>query len=270
MPTQSPLGQKTIYKNTYSPELLYPVPRSLARNKTGIPLPISFKGIDLWNGYELSWLNPKGKPEIAVGEFIFPISNPNIVESKSFKLYLNSFNQSHFNSIEEVRSIIERDLSKSVEGDVIVNLFHPNEKPLPTSQKFHGQCLDHLDVEITTYETFPEFLKTKPNHVEETLYTDLLKSNCLATGQPDWGSVQIHYKGPQINHEGLLKYFISFRNHAGFAEHCAEQMYHDISRMCHPEELSVYIRYTKRGGLDINPYRSSSDKTPDNNMLYRQ
>lgn len=267
---ESPLGQATIYTETYSPELLFPIPRRLARDKTGISEKVPFHGIDIWNGYELSWLNSKGKPEIAMAEFTFSSATLNVIESKSFKLYLNSFNQSRFPSFDEVQTIMENDLSKAACGEVKVHLFKPDHLKNPTLHQFTGVCLDSLDIETDTYEVNTDFLKTTPNDVEEILYTNLLKSNCLATGQPDWGSVYVNYSGPKIDMEGLLKYFISFRRHAGFAEHCVEEIFCDILEKCAPKNLSVYARYTRRGGLDINPFRSNFQQAPENLRQFRQ
>jgi 7-cyano-7-deazaguanine reductase len=271
MPKESPLGKNTVYVETYSPELLFPIPRTFARDKIGIDSGnIPFMGVDIWTGYEISWLNLKGKPEIAMGEFFFPCTSPNVVESKSFKLYLNSFNQSQFESIKHVQETIRKDLSIAIESNIDLHLFPLLHSDQPRLKEFSGICLDSLDIETDVYEVNKEFLGTTPVFVEETLYTNLLKSNCLATGQPDWGSVQIQYSGPKIDHKGLLKYFISFRRHAGFAEHCVEQFYYDIMNKCSPEHLSVYGRYTRRGGLDINPFRSNFENNPKNIRQIRQ
>lgn len=268
---ECPLGQKTTYIENYDPTILYPIPRTLARNKTGIKEPLPFSGIDIWNGYELSWLSPKGKPQIAMAEFIFPYNSPNVIESKSFKLYLNSFNQTPIESFEAAQKIMEKDLTAAAGSPVRVHLFPPKAFKDKTFCDFEGTCLDDLDVYVDTYEVNPEFLKINPqNIVEEKLYSDLLKSNCLATGQPDWGSVYIHYTGPKIDSEGLLQYIISFRRHSGFAEHCIEQMYNDILQYCSPHKLTVYGRYTRRGGLDINPFRSNFDRNFFNKRQTRQ
>lgn len=264
------LGKTTEYINTYTPDLLFPVSRRLARDKTDIPHELPFGGVDIWTGFELSWLNPKGKPEIALIELSIPCTTPNIVESKSLKLYLNSFNQSHYSSIEEVKHIIQTDLQKIIQAPLSVHLHAlTHAKPLVT-EEFSGICLDDLDIGTNTYEVHPEFLKVSPLHVQETLYSNLLKSNCMATGQPDWGSILIHYEGPKINHEGLLKYIISYRNHVGFAEHCVEQIYCEILQYCQPQRLTVYGRYTRRGGLDINPFRSNFEQAPKNRRHIRQ
>ena len=268
---EAPLGKSTVYKEDYSPELLFPVPRSMARDKIGLrgdQLP--FNGVDIWNGFELSWLNLRGKPEVALGEFHFPCTSPNIVESKSFKLYLNSFNQTSFTSMESVRATIEKDLSFATNVPISVFL-HPLSSPkISKLGGFSGICLDNLDIDVDTYDVTREFLKAGVLYTDEDLYSNLLKSNCLATGQPDWGSVLIRYSGPKIDHEGLLKYIISYRRHTGFAEYCVEQMFRDILTRCRPKKLSVYARYTKRGGLDINPFRSNFEEVPENTRQVRQ
>lgn len=263
---QSPLGQATVYVETYSPELLFPISRALARTKINME-ELPFMGVDIWTGYELSWLNTKGKPEIAMAEFRFPCTSPNVIESKSFKLYLNSFNQSRFDSLEDVKRTMKKDLSEAAGEEISIKLAVPFHL---TTERFEGICLDALDVEIDNYEVNQSYLHTIPVSVEETLFTNLLKSNCLATGQPDWGSLLVRYAGPRIAHEGLLKYFISFRRHAGFAEHCVEQIYSDILKICKPSKLTVYARYTRRGGLDINPFRSNFEQAPVNAREFRQ
>lgn len=265
------LGQATQYLENYAPHLLYPVPRTLSRDNVGIEAEnLPFHGVDIWNGYELSWLNLNGKPEIALAEFRFPCSSVNIVESKSLKLYLNSFNQTCFDSMEAVKKTIEEDLSKIIEGPVEVFLEDPYRKSYHSFSEFSGFCLDHLDISTDTYYVESAFLRTSQENAEEEIYSHLLKSNCLATGQPDWGSVFIRYRGPKIDHEGLLKYIISYRRHSGFAEHCVEQMFMDILRCCRPRQLTVYIRYTRRGGLDINPFRSNFEVLNSNINVIRQ
>lgn len=249
---KAPLGKTVGYLKTYSPEILYPVPRSLQRDNLKCR---DFKGYDLWRGWELSWLNPKGKPVVASAEFHFPCNTPNLVESKSFKLYLNSFNQTSFASFDAVRAAMEKDLSECAGGPVGIKLFSLEEPQPSLPFKLIGDCLDSLDIETDIYEVDPKLLKTSPQIVEETLYSRLLKSNCLATGQPDWGIFYIHYKGPKIDRASLLKYIISFRDHSGFAEHCVERMLSDITVECAPEKLCVATAYTRRGGLDINPVR---------------
>lgn len=265
---ESPLGKNTPYIKHYSPNLLFPIPRSSAREKTGIPSSPPFHGIDIWNAYEISWLNPKGKPEIAYGEFKFPSSSNYIVESKSLKLYLNSFNQTQFESCKIVEETIYEDLKNIIQDKITISLWQNSPKIL--FQEFQGTHLDTLDITVENYQVDASILKTYSDQAEEVLYSNLLKSNCLATGQPDWASIQIKYAGNQIDHESLLKYIISFRDHSGFGEHCVEQIYYDILRYCQPKKLTVYARYTRRGGLDINPFRSNFEIAPENHRHFRQ
>lgn len=265
----SPLGQKTAYVEHYDPKLLYPVPRALARDKLKLK-ELPFNGADIWNAFELSWLNEKGKPQVAMAEFVIPCTSPYIVESKSFKLYLNSFNQSQFASWQIVQKIMENDLSQLLKSTLEVQLYALNETPQAMIKKPEGICLDHLDITTNVYEVCPYFLKVNQEIVEEKLYSELLKSNCMATGQPDWGNLYIHYKGPKIDHDGLLKYIVSFRRYVGFAEHCVEQIYCDLMKSCSCEKLTVYARYTKRGGLDINPFRSNFEASVPNSRDVRQ
>lgn len=267
----APLGKKTDYREEYSPELLFPVPRTLARDLIGLKAAkLPFDGYDIWNGLELSWLGPKGKPEIAIAVFTFPCHSPFIVESKSFKLYLNSFNQTHFPSLEAVEETMKKDLSEAAGAHVKVSLLSASSKIDLPYNELPGTCLDCLDIAVDNYEFNPGYLKAEGPAVNETLYSNLLKSNCLATGQPDWGSIMIRYEGPKIDHEQLLRYIISFRRHSGFAEHCVEQVFHDIEQRCKPAKLTVYARYTRRGGLDINPFRSNFESHVDNFRQIRQ
>jgi 7-cyano-7-deazaguanine reductase len=269
-PDQSPLGKNTTYVSHYSPELLFPIPRQLNRDAINVPNPLPFKGVDIWNAYELSWLNQNGKPVIALGEIKFPCHSPYLVESKSLKLYLNSFNQSRFESIYTVKETIVKDLSKAAGAPVEVELFLPSQLNNVDVEDFQGSVIDDLDIQIDSYQLSTDSLKTETKEVSETLISNLVKSNCLVTGQPDWGSVSISYKGPQINREGLLRYIVSFRNHNEFAEQFCERVFMDILRLCKPKELSVYARYTRRGGLDINPYRSTLSGQPANVRQVRQ
>lgn len=255
--TNSPLGKKSNYISTYQPNLLYPIARSIQRENIGIHDSLPFYGVDVWNAYELSWLNTKGKPVVAIAQFQLPCFSPNIIESKSFKLYLNSFNNTKFTSLDEVQKIIKNDLSHAAgeEVNVIIHLLHHSSEKI--QQQFDGICLDELDITCDNYHVDPTLLTVEENIVSETVYSDLLKSNCLITGQPDWGSLQISYTGKKIQHDNLLKYIISFRDHNEFHEHCVERIFMDIMRHCKPTKLTVHARYVRRGGLDINPYRST-------------
>jgi 7-cyano-7-deazaguanine reductase len=267
----APLGKTSAYINTYTPSLLFPIPRKIKRDEIGIKDQLPFGGIDIWTGYELSWLNAKGKPSVAIAEFRIPCESPNIIESKSFKLYLNSFNNSRFESFDQVRSILEKDLSERVGAQIQVQLFSA-EDPTLSFGKLRGISLDNLDVECTQYMPDSKLLSTSSEVVDEIIFSHLLKSNCLVTGQPDWGSIEIAYRGPKINHEGLLQYIVSLRDHNEFHEQCVERIFCDLNTICKPEWLSVYARYTRRGGLDINPYRVSpgSHPQPENVRLTRQ
>ncbi|MES2218753.1 MAG: NADPH-dependent 7-cyano-7-deazaguanine reductase QueF [Pseudomonadota bacterium] len=267
----SPLGKNSEYVSQYQRDLLFPLPRQTKRDEIGVPDPLPFFGADIWNGYEISWLDSKGKPQVAVAEFVFPCTSPNIVESKSFKLYLNSFNNTQLDSAAAVTALMTRDLTAAVGAPVGVDLVKVDEFPDTKIQVFSGTNLDLLEVACDTYTVQPAFLTTQNSTAREVLFSNLLKSNCLVTGQPDWGSVKIEYQGNTINHEGLLKYIVSFRNHNEFHEQCVERIFMDIMRQCKPEKLSVYARYTRRGGLDINPYRSTqADYAPGNIRLCRQ
>ncbi|MDF3830475.1 MULTISPECIES: NADPH-dependent 7-cyano-7-deazaguanine reductase QueF [unclassified Pseudocitrobacter] len=267
------LGKSTDYRDTYDAGLLQGVPRSLNRDPLGLHADtLPFHGADIWTLYELSWLNSKGLPQVAVGHVELSHTTVNLVESKSFKLYLNSFNQTRFGSWEDVRHTLERDLSACAQGDVTVSLYRLDEIEGQPIAHFHGTCIDNQDIEIDNYQFNADYLlnSTGSKSVEETLVSHLLKSNCLITHQPDWGSVQIQYRGPQIDREKLLRYLVSFRHHNEFHEQCVERIFSDILRFCKPESLSVYARYTRRGGLDINPWRSNTDFVPAIGRLVRQ
>ncbi|MEJ2803478.1 NADPH-dependent 7-cyano-7-deazaguanine reductase QueF [Comamonadaceae bacterium PP-2] len=255
----SQLGKTSAYVDRYDAGLLFPIPRLGKRQEIGLPGAIPFMGADLWTAYELSWLNPKGKPQVALAQFTVPCDSPCIVESKSLKLYLNSFNHTRLADAEEVRVRLQQDLSAAAGAGVAVSLVLPEAFDAQPIHELDGLNLDRLDVECSHYTPEPALLQATRNElpVSEVLVSHLLKSNCLVTGQPDWGSVQISYTGPQIDQAGLLQYLVSFRNHNEFHEQCVERIYMDIWRQCKPVKLAVYARYTRRGGLDINPWRSS-------------
>lgn len=264
------LGKATEYKETYSPELLQAVPRSLNRQELQLSTPLPFSGCDRWNGYELSWLTPKGKPQVAILRCEIPVTSENLIESKSFKLYLNSFNQSRFSSIKEVELTISKDLSSCAGEDIALALFAPNEFQQLNISQLDANSIDDLDIKISEYTLTPSILEVESQRVEESLCSDLLKSNCLITNQPDWASVLIKYRGHKINSESLLRYLISFRQHNEFHEQCVERIFCDIMQYCQPEKLTVYARYTRRGGLDINPFRSNFETIYSEQRLARQ
>jgi len=255
------LGQKTEYCSEYAPELLQAVPRNLNRQELSLPKNQVFIGVDVWNAYELSWLNLKGKPVVALAQVSVNASSPNIIESKSFKLYLNSYNQTRFESPQKVVELMVKDLS-AVAGVVVnVTLFGPSQNDAFKLTELPGTCIDSIDIEVDDFVLQSSLLAKDDNHhiVNETLHSHLLKSNCLITNQPDWASVVIRYKGAKIDHESLLRYLISFRMHNEFHEQCVERIFSDITNACAPESLYVQALYTRRGGLDINPCRYSSE-----------
>ncbi|NOH97672.1 NADPH-dependent 7-cyano-7-deazaguanine reductase QueF [Vibrio sp. 99-70-13A1] len=265
------LGQKTEYSNQYDASLLQPVPRSLNRDDLNLGNELPFKGHDLWTMYELSWLNDKGLPQVAVGDVYIPATSQNLIESKSFKLYLNSYNQTRFKSWDDVQARLAQDLSQCAGEAVNVNIHSVSEYTDQPIVTMGGTCIDDQDIEISSYEFEASLLEgavseKEAEEIEETLHSHLLKSNCLITNQPDWGSVEIAYSGKQINREALLRYLVSFREHNEFHEQCVERIFTDIMKYCQPSKLTVYARYTRRGGLDINPYRSSEQDKPNHNM----
>ena len=271
--SQLTLGKSTPYRDQYDASLLQAVPRSMNREPLGLfPDSLPFHGADIWTLYELSWLNDKGLPQVAVGEISLNANSINLIESKSFKLYLNSFNQTKFASWDKVLETLTRDLSTCAEGEVSVTLTRLEEVEGTPVGRFTGECIDDQDITIDNYQFSADYLAQAAGDeiVEESLVSHLLKSNCLITHQPDWGSVQIQYRGPKINREALLRYLVSFRNHNEFHEQCVERIFNDIMHFCTPETLAVYARYTRRGGLDINPWRSNFPFTPATARLVRQ
>ena len=267
------LGQQTKYSEKYDRTLLQPVPRRLNRDQLNITATQPFTiGADIWTAYEISWLNPKGVPQVAIADVSIDFRSENLIESKSFKLYLNSFNQTTFADFADVQQTLQRDLQDCAQGEVRVRLNSLADYTAQPIVALSGECIDAQDIEVRDYA----FNATLLNHctgehlIEETLVSHLLKSNCLITQQPDWGSLQIHYVGKQINREQLLRYIISFRQHNEFHEQCVERIFCDLMQYAKPEKLTVYARYTRRGGLDINPYRSNFEPLPQNVRLARQ
>ena len=269
----SPLGKSSEYIATYTPSLLFPIPRTAKWAELGLSAEtLPYQGVDFWNCFELSWLLPSGKPVVAMGEFAIPADSPNIIESKSFKLYLNSLNQSVFSSADELVTVLVQDLSAAAGKTVGVRVRSLAEVTADGMQAAPGTCIDELDVAISNYaQPQPELLRCDAARVvEESLHSHLLKSNCPVTGQPDWGTLVVQYRGLALDHASLLAYLVSFRQHADFHEQCVERIFLDLQRLLKPEHLTVYARYVRRGGLDINPYRSSGPISPDNQRLVRQ
>ena len=278
-PEDSQLGKSSAYVDQYDASLLFPIARTGKRAELGLTGAPPFLGADMWTAYELSWLNLRGKPQVALAHFTVPCESHNIVESKSLKLYLNSFNNSRFASADAVKERLRADLSEAVwrgadrAATIGVRIVPPELFDREPIYELDGLSLDRLDVECTRFTPAPELLKVLPDEapVTEVLVSNLLKSNCLVTGQPDWGSVQISYTGAAIDQEGLLQYLVSFRNHSEFHEQCVERIFMDIWTRCRPLKLAVYARYTRRGGLDINPFRTSSAQAlPQNTRMARQ
>lgn len=259
-PQDSLLGRETVYPDRYRPDLLFPIPRAGARAALGLaPGALPFVGVDRWHAYELGWLDARGKPQVATATVLVPADSPHLIESKSLKLYLNSYNGTRFNSAESVRAQIATDLSAAAGATVEVAFGVP-----PLQARVAGESIDGLDVEIDEYgPPRAAYLLADPGRqVEETLVSDLLKSNCPVTGQPDWASLSLRYRGPRIDREGLLRYLVSFREHAEFHEQCVERIFQDVMARCRPQSLQVLARYTRRGGLDINPWRGTPGTTP--------
>ena len=267
------LGQQTKYAEKYDRTLLQPVPRRLNRDQLNITATQPFTvGADIWTAYEISWLNPQGVPQVAIADVSIDFRSENLIESKSFKLYLNSFNQTTFADFADVQQTLQRDLQDCAQGEVKVRLNSLADYTAQPIVALSGDCIDAQDIEVRDYAFNAALLNhcTGDHLVEETLVSHLLKSNCLITQQPDWGSLQIHYVGKQINREQLLRYIISFRQHNEFHEQCVERIFCDLMQYAKPEKLTVYARYTRRGGLDINPYRSNFEPLPQNVRLARQ
>ena len=273
-PEQSQLGKSSAYVDQYDPTLLFPIPRATKRAEIGVTGTPVFFGADLWTAFELSWLNLKGKPQVALAHITVPAESTHIVESKSFKLYLNSFNNTRIDSVDDVRQRIRDDISQavwhggSVQARVGIKILLAEEFDKEPLHELDGLNLDRMDLECTRYQPAPDLLTATQDEapVTDTFVSHLLKSNCLVTGQPDWGSVQISYTGPQIDQAGLLQYIVSFRNHNEFHEQCVERIFMDIWTRCKPTKLTVYARYTRRGGLDINPWRTSHPGVAPSNI----
>lgn len=269
----SPLGKSSEYIATYTPSLLFPIPRAAKWAELGLSAEtLPYQGVDFWNCFELSWLLPSGKPVVAIGEFCIPADSPNIIESKSFKLYLNSLNQTPFESVPALVACLEKDLSAAAGKPVGVRVLSLAEAQAQGVTGLPGTCIDELDIVISNYERpQPELLRCDAGRVvEESLHSHLLKSNCPVTSQPDWGSVVVQYRGAALDHASFLAYLASFRQHSDFHEQCVERIFMDLQRLLNPETLTVYARYVRRGGLDINPYRSTEAVRFENLRLVRQ
>lgn len=260
VPSTVPLGQRSPYPKAYDKGLLQPVPRAMQRRAMNLPVDISFYGFDVWNAYELYWHDPKGKPVRAFATFVVPANTVNLCESKSVKLYLNSLNHEKFSCMDDVVRVVTRDLSDICQQLVQVIMTPAHLTKLDSHVNSLYKCLDELDVKIDKYERAPELLVVGSEHVmDHRLVSHLFKSHCLCTGQPDFGSIFLEYTGPKIKDTSLLAYLASYRDHRGFSENCIEQIYFDIYQRVQPKKLLVFGRFTRRGGIDINPYRATHD-----------
>lgn len=269
----SPLGKVNQYIDEYQPNLLFPISRQLKWEELGVTAnALPYYGVDIWNGYELSWITPSGKPAVRIAQFIIPADSPAIIESKSFKLYLNSFNQTIFESEQKVQALLTADLSKAAGKAVQVTLFTLDEVTQHGVTQPEGLCIDNLDITINHYNhPTADLLKVLQVPGQEKLYSHLLKSNCPVTGQPDWATLTVSYRAnKQLDRASLLAYLISFRQHADFHEQCIERIFIDLNNLLQAEELVVEGRYIRRGGLDINPCRSLHAITYNNQRLARQ
>lgn len=269
---KSMLGQLTDYPQHYAPEVLFPIARAEGRAAVGLASVevLPFQGVDLWTHYEVSWLDASGKPLVAAAEIRVPATSPFLIESKSLKLYFNSLNFERFAAAADFLLRVEADLSLVAGAKVAVELVRPDQHGLLAVSDFPGTCLDDLPLSCSDFVLSPETLQSRGGVVVEALHTHLLRSNCPVTNQPDWGSVLIRYRGPAIDRIGLLAYLVSYRRHADFHEQCVERIFMDILTRCRPESLTVYARYTRRGGLDINPFRSTESVAPESVRLFRQ
>jgi 7-cyano-7-deazaguanine reductase len=271
MTTDSPLGRNAAYSDKYAPGLLCAVPRRDARDAIGIARQQPFTGVDVWNAWELTWLEPGGRPQVATAEIRVPADTPQLVESKSLKLYLNSFAMTEAQSLEHVASAVSRDLSDVAGGVVDVRLRYVGDSEWQRPARLPGTCIDTLDATCDAWETDPALLRADPGDtVREDLYSHLLRSLCPVTGQPDIGSVLFSYRGPKIDRRRLLRYIVSYRLHSDFHEACIERMFVDVLERCGASELTVCGFYQRRGGIDINPFRSNFEAAPRRLRLWRQ
>jgi 7-cyano-7-deazaguanine reductase len=254
----APLGHATGYPDTYDPALLFPVLRAPQRMEIGVAGALPFAGADVWTAFELTWLDPRGKPAVAIASFEVPATSPSIVESKSVKLYLGSFAQSRFADADSVSAVVVRDLSAAVGAPVTLALIAPAAFHRVRIAELPGECLDDAPIATDCYEVDPALLAAAGPAGAETLRTDLFRSVCPITGQPDYASVAIAYRGPRIDRAALLRYLVSYRKHPGFHEHCVERIFVDVAAACRCETLTVHARFTRRGGIDINPFRTNA------------
>jgi len=262
----APLGHPSVHPDEYAPGLLFAVPRAPQRAALGLGARLPFTGVDLWTAYDLTWLDARGKPQVALATLEIPIDSPSLVESKSMKLYLGSFAQSRFSGLTDVTATIARDVSQAAGADVGVTLRGPAAFAAQAIRELEGESLDDLPIGCGIYDVRADLLAVRRDVAEEMLTTRLFRSICPVTAQPDIASLQIAYRGPRIDREALLRYLVSYRCHAGFHEHCVERIFVDVMTRCHCDALSVLARFTRRGGLDINPFRTNAGLAPPANV----
>ena len=286
------LGEQTTdYPTEYSPETLYPIARSMGRDAIGWHDDKLAVGVDWWQAFELSWLNFQGISQVAIARFGIPASSPFIVESKSLKLYLNSINFTEFSGWDDVQALIAKDLSACVQAEVTVELFDLNDDlndkatGLLIAQP-EGVCIDEALVNSSEKVALTEHpdasllaknesdLRDSEKEVGKSFsfYSNLLRSNCPVTNQPDWGTLAVSISSEKpVNTANMLRYILSFRQHNGFHEQCVEQIFADLSQYYQPSTLMVRAWYTRRGGIDINPCRvSDMSLLPKPSRLIRQ
>ena len=268
MTDKTPLGKPTRYADQYDPGLLFPIPRAESRAALDLGNDLPFNGCDIWTAWEITWLNASGVPQIASAEILVPAYSPFLIESKSLKLYLGSFAMTSVESTHELQQMLETDLNACTASDVELRIHSTGDET--NIEEFAGDCIDSIDTNCDVFDVDASFLEASDAVVTETLNSHVLRSLCPVTDQPDLGSVMISYQGPQMDRTGLLRYIISFRQHNDFHEACVERMFMDITQRCKPEHLTVYARYQRRGGIDINPFRSNFEAPPSRIRLRRQ
>jgi 7-cyano-7-deazaguanine reductase len=267
----APLGRDTGYPEHYAPALLYAVPRAPQREALGIRTALPFAGADVWTAYDLTWIDPRGRPQVAIATIEVPAESPSLIESKSMKLYLGSYAQTRFDAAGDVTAAITHDLRAAAGAPVRVALDLPARFAAMALRELDGTSLDTLDVACSAYDVDATLLDAGAGAVAETLRTDLFRSMCPVTGQPDLGSLRIAYEGRPLDRPALLRYLVSYRCHPGFHEHCVERIFTDIKARCAPRRLTVEARFTRRGGLDINPFRTDAgEPVPANVRTARQ
>jgi 7-cyano-7-deazaguanine reductase len=268
--SNNPLGKPANIPDKYAPQVLFGIPRQESRQPFIGSGALPFRGADIWNAWELTWLDRSGKPEVGIATILVPADSTNIIESKSLKLYLNSFANAQFESAAALARVISADLAAIVSAAVSVSVSPVSDPAADSFAVMPGLCIDALQADFTAQDVDPRLLTCDAGQADEELHSHLLRSLCPVTGQPDQGSILIRYAGAAIRHESLLQYLVSFRQHNDFHEACVERIFVDLMSRCQPQQLSVYARYNRRGGIDINPFRSNYADAIENLRLWRQ